>query len=69
MTRKLKDEGEIKMTKLWKLNKTTGYFFLIKSVTDDNAKAWLKIFQDDEPKEHFKISKNKPSIKTNPITK
>lgn len=46
---------------LWKYNKITGYWVPVRSVTEETGKAWLDIFQRDEPGESFKLSIHKPS--------
>lgn len=51
-------------TKLWKYNKRSGYWDLQRSIIDPHdEEKWLGIFQKDEPSEHFKLSKNRPSGK------
>jgi hypothetical protein len=45
---------------LWKLNKITGYWVAVRSVSQDTKEQWLKIYTEDEPNEVFKVSKNKP---------
>jgi hypothetical protein len=47
--------------KLWKFNKITGYWVFQRDCTNETASRWLKLFQNDEPGEFFKLSKNKPS--------
>jgi hypothetical protein len=49
------------MINLWKLNKNTGYWVICRQCLETDAKQWLDIFQTDEPKETFKLSKNKPN--------
>lgn len=46
---------------LWKYNKRSGYWDLARKCAEDTKDKWLKIFQSDEPSEHFKLSKNRPS--------
>lgn len=46
---------------LWKYNKTTGYWKHQRTVSHDTKADWLKVFQKDEPNEHFHVSKHKPS--------
>lgn len=46
--------------RLWKLNERTGYWDYQRSVTPETADEWRRIFQIDEPKATFVISKNKP---------
>lgn len=46
--------------KLWKYNKITGYWVLVRDCAEDTADTWLFIFQKDEPNEIFKLSKTKP---------
>ena len=48
-------------TCLWKYNKRTGYYDLQRICYKDTAKEWLALYSKDEPSEHFKLSKNKPS--------
>lgn len=51
-------------TKLWKYNKRSGYWDLQRSIASPHdEQTWLKTFQDDEPTEHFVISKTRPSKK------
>lgn len=49
------------MTKLWKYNKITGYWNYVRECKDEHSQDWLKLFQDDEPEEIFKLSKIRPS--------
>lgn len=51
---------QAKSLKLWKFNKITGYWQLERDVTKENQAGWLKIYQQDEPDELFKVSKIKP---------
>jgi len=51
---------------LWKYNPVTGFWKPERTVTDKTKDHWLEIFQKDEPKANFIVSKNKPSKK--PIT-
>ena len=46
--------------KLWKYNKITGFWNVVRSVTPDIAVEWLMVWQKDEPKETFVISTRKP---------
>ncbi len=48
-------------TTLWKFNKVTGYWVYQRTCSEEEGSQWLKIFKSDEPKESFKLSKNKPS--------
>lgn len=45
---------------LWKFNKVTGLWVPQRTVTQQTADEWLRIFQRDEPEEIFKVSVNKP---------
>ncbi|WP_297478337.1 hypothetical protein [Ferrovum sp.] len=46
---------------LWRFNKVTGFWVHERTCLDrHHAKAWLKVFQDDEPGEIFKIGIFKP---------
>jgi len=47
--------------RLWKYNKITGLWNVVRSVTAETAVEWLKVWQKDEPKETFVISIRKPS--------
>lgn len=51
---------EYKFTYLWKYNKVTGYWVMVRDSLVENAKRWLEIFQGDEPDEHFKVAKTRP---------
>jgi hypothetical protein len=46
---------------LWRFNKTTGFWVHIRSVSADNGKQWLAVFERDEPDEFFRIAKRKPA--------
>ncbi len=46
--------------RLWKYNKVTGYWVLIRTVSEQTAKQWIDIYKADEPNEQFKISFNRP---------
>jgi len=46
--------------KLWRYNKITGYWILMRDCASNNAAQWLEVFQADEPKEYFKLSNKKP---------
>lgn len=48
---------------LWKFNKRSGMWDHQRAVTPETKDQWLKTFKDDEPNEHFVISKNKPNKK------
>jgi len=48
------------MVTLWKYNKATGYWCVARDCAHDTAADWLKIFQQDEPGEIFKLSVNRP---------
>lgn len=50
-------------TYLWKYNKRTGYWEMVRDSLIENAKRWLEIFQSDEPNEHFKLAKRRPDAK------
>ena len=45
---------------LWKYNKVTGYWEVMREVTLSTKDEWLSIYQADEPNELFKVSKTKP---------
>lgn len=51
------------MIGLWKYNKTTGYWVLVRMCDNNTASQWLNVWQKDEPNEEFKLSKNKPRSK------
>jgi hypothetical protein len=46
--------------RLWKYNKITGFWNVVRTVTPETAVEWLKVWQKDEPKETFVISTRKP---------
>ena len=46
--------------KLWRYNPVTGYWILVRIVSDETAAAWLATFQADEPTVQFKLSRTKP---------
>ncbi len=46
--------------RLWKLNERTGLWDYQRSVTPETADEWRRIFQIDDPKATFVVSKNKP---------
>lgn len=48
------------MTKLWRLNPVTGLWEYQRTCAPGTENHWLRIFQKDEPKTTFKLSKNKP---------
>ena len=50
----------MKTTTLWKFDKTTGYWVFGRTCDIDTAQDWLKVWQESEPDQRFKISKNKP---------
>ena len=52
--------GKSEMTKLWKYNRITGYWVLMRDCFFDRRADWLRIFQSDEPGETFKASRNRP---------
>lgn len=57
-------QGMNEATKLWKYNKRTGYWDLQRSIASpSDEQTWLKTFQDDDPTEHFVLSKTRPSKK------
>jgi hypothetical protein len=45
---------------LWQYNKITGYWVQVRTVTSETKNEWLKVYQDDEPNESFKVSINRP---------
>ena len=45
---------------LWKYNKDTGYWQVMRDVLPSTASEWLSIYQNDQPSEVFKVSKIKP---------
>lgn len=47
-------------TYLWKYNKTTGYWEMVRDSLVENAGRWLEIFSNDEPDQYYKISKRRP---------
>lgn len=57
-----------KGTKLWEYNAITGYWKVARTIENEaDAKAWLRVFQKDEPGKNFKISKTRPSKRPNPM--
>ncbi len=48
---------------LWKYNRVTGIWSPQRSVTDETAEQWLRVFRSDEPDEFFTVSTRKPSGK------
>ena len=51
---------DVGMLRLWKLNERTGYWGYQRTVTPETADEWRRIFQIDEPKAVFMVSKNRP---------
>lgn len=47
--------------KLWKYNKVTGLWDYVRNVTTENKNQWLEVFEKAEPKENFKLCRNKPN--------
>ncbi|WP_155638791.1 hypothetical protein [Burkholderia territorii] len=45
---------------LWKKNRITGYWTLVREVSASESEQWLSIFQSDEPNEQFKLSYRRP---------
>lgn len=45
---------------LWKYNRASGLWSLQREVAPDTRDNWLKLFQEDEPKEHFVVSSRSP---------
>lgn len=61
-----------KLKKLWRYNKTTGFWVYERDVSDHTVKDWLRVYQSDMPNETFKVSINKPTsppIKRNPTNR
>lgn len=51
-------------TKLWKYNKRSGYWDYQRTIASPNdEQTWLNTFQQDEPGEHFVLSRIRPSKK------
>ena len=48
-------------TYLWRYNTRSGYWDMVRDSLIENAPAWLRIFQGDEPTAHFKISRTRPT--------
>ena len=46
--------------RLWKYNKITGLWNVVRSVTTESAGEWLKVWQKDEPQETFVVLSRKP---------
>ncbi len=49
-------------TKLWKYNKTTGYWNMVRVCAKETAEQWLHTFTADEPDQTFVLSTRKPSL-------
>lgn len=47
--------------RLWKYNRTTGFWDYARNVTLETADQWLRKWRSDEPGESFVVSNNKPS--------
>ena len=47
-------------TKLWRYDPITGFWSIQRICDSTTAKGWLRIFQADDPKSVFKLSKNHP---------
>lgn len=47
---------------LWRFDEVTGYWKLERTVTAQNARAWLDAYSGDDRRSYFKISRSKPSI-------
>jgi hypothetical protein len=52
---------------LWRFHKITGYWKVERQCGPLDAEAWQRVYSQDEPSEHFYISKRKPTF--NPIPK
>lgn len=48
---------------LWKYNKAIGVWDYARGVSPETAPEWLRIYQRDEPDEHFVVSDRKPTRK------
>ena len=56
----------MKKQTLWSLRTNTArgnHFIAEREVNDETAQAWLKVFQDSEPKVLFIVAARKPKIK------
>lgn len=47
-------------TYLWKFNRVTGFWLMVRDSLIENAERWLEIYQGDEPEEFFTLSKKRP---------
>lgn len=52
---------------LWRFNPITGCWRMERACLPDTAHQWLALFQKDEPKAHFALSRFAPRF--NPTTK
>ena len=48
------------VVKLWKYNRVTGYWVLVRDCYRDRVQDWMRIFQSDEPNEIFRASNRRP---------
>lgn len=48
------------MLNLWRYNAITGFWRLVRECNNENAEAWLLIFQTDEPDARFVLCKRRP---------
>ena len=48
------------MPALWKYNRRSGLWDFQRTCAPETARQWLQVFQNDEPKETFKLAANMP---------
>lgn len=48
---------------LWKYHRIIGDWKYVRDCQSDTADEWLRLFKRDEPGEHFKLGKNRPTGK------
>lgn len=49
------------MIKLWKYNQYTGLWDYVRTCDKETAEQWLMIFQNDDLKSAYTLSKNRPT--------
>ena len=48
------------LVNIWRYDKVTGYWNLVRDCYRENAKRWLEIFRQDEPDVTFKAQRRRP---------
>ena len=56
----MRSDVSASQTHLWRYSRITGVWNYMRSCDSEQADMWLRIYQDDEPREFFKLSKKKP---------